>query len=224
MTAVKRGEASIAALIENVLRKRTESAGNKDLRRIIDELGVRIGAAKQQAVRELAIDGQLSGVIDRIPAISSHKDGAEIGIEADYVAVGIELAGAGIEILIDEETFAACSNICERQDEIAGEFALNVEVPLMGKRIAQVAGNRANGTRGAGGGREGGQNGGGIGNTAATGGIDCILNRIGRTGRGVIENIGEELVVKDAVTGANDGFVVSEKARPEVRCVGQADP
>jgi len=57
MTAVKRGEASIAALIENVLRKRTESAGNKDLRRVIDELGIGIGAAKQQAVRELAIDG-----------------------------------------------------------------------------------------------------------------------------------------------------------------------
>src|SRR5260370_36152286 len=93
----------------------------------------------------------------------------------------------------------------------------------MGKRIAQVAGNRANGTRGARGGREGGQNGGGIGNTAATAGIDCILNRIGRTGRGVIENIGEELVVKDPVTGANDGFVVPEKARPEVRRISQAD-
>src|SRR5258708_24549137 len=122
------------------------------------------------------MDGEYAGVRDRTPAISSHKDGAKIGIDADYVAVGVELAGAGVESLIEEETFAACSNICERQDEIAGEFALNVEVPLMGKGIAQVAGNRANGTRGAGGGREGGQNSGCIGNTAATGGIDGILN------------------------------------------------
>src|SRR5258708_20739354 len=86
---------------------------------------------------------QLTGLRKGIAAISSHQDGAEIGVEADYVAVGVELTGAGVEILIDEETFAARSNICKRQDEIAGDFPLKSEVPLTGQLIWQVTRTRA---------------------------------------------------------------------------------
>ena len=111
MTAIIRGEASISPLVENVLRKRTESAGDKDLGRIVDELGVRVGSAKQQAMRELAIERQLSGVIDRIPAISSHKNWAEIRIHTDEVAVRVKLTGSGVVVLIDKEALATSSNI-----------------------------------------------------------------------------------------------------------------
>src|SRR6266436_9409048 len=210
MAAVKRGEASISPLVENVLRKRTESAGDKDLGRIVDELRVSVGSAKQQTMREFAIERQLPGVIDRVPAIGSHKNWAEIRIHTDDVAIRVKLAVAGVEVLIDEEPLTPGSNIRSSQDEITGEFTLNVQIPLMCKRIAQITGNRADGTRRTRRRREAGQNSRGIGNTTAVPGIDCILNCVRRTGSGVIENIREELVVKDAVAGANHGFVVSE--------------
>src|SRR5882757_688817 len=224
MTAVIRGEAAISPLVENVLRKRTESAGDKHLGRIVDELGVRVRPTKQQAMRELAIERQLSGVIDRVPAIGSHKNWAEIRIHTDELAVRVKLAGAGVEVLIDEEPLAAGSNIRSSENEITREFALNVQVPLMRQRIAQIAGNRADGTRRTSRRREAGQNTGSIGDTATAPGIDCILHCVRRTGSGVIENIGEELVVKDSVASTDDGFVVSKKATPEVRCIGQAHP
>ncbi len=164
----------------------------------------------------------MSGVIDRVPAIGSHKNWAEIRIHTDEVAVRVKLAGARVEVLIDEEPLASGSNIRSSQDEITGEFTLNVQIPLMCKRIAQITGNRADGTRRTRRRREAGQNSGGIGNTTAVPGIDCILNCVRRTGSGVIENIREELVVKDAVAGANHGFVVSEKAAPEAGCIGEA--
>src|SRR5467141_3605252 len=146
MTAVISREASISPLVENVLCKRTESARDKDFGRIVDELGVRVGSAKQQAMRELAIERQLSGVIDRVPAIGSHKNWAEIRIHTYEVAVRVKLTGARVEVLIDEEPLASGSNIRSSQDEITGEFTLNVQIPLMCKRIPQIAGNRADGT------------------------------------------------------------------------------
>src|SRR6266403_4156519 len=126
MTAVIRGEAAISPLVENVLRKRTESAGDKHLGRIVDELGVRVRPTKQQAMRELAIERQLSGVIDRVPAMGSHKNWAEIRIHTDKVAVRIKLTGSGVVVLIDEKTLAPSSNIRGSENEITGELSLNV--------------------------------------------------------------------------------------------------
>src|SRR6267154_1546091 len=94
----------------------------------------------------------------------------------------------------------------------------------MRQRIAQIAGNRANGTRRTRRRRAAGQNSGGTRNAAAAPAIDGILNSVRRTGRCVIENIRKQLVVKDAVTGANHGFVVSEKAAQEAGCIGEAYP
>ncbi len=175
-------------------------------------------------MRELAIERQLSGVIDRVPAIGSHKNWAEIRIHTDKVAVRIKLTGSGVVVLIDEKTLAPSSNIRGSENEITGEFTLNVQIPLMRKRIAQIAGNRADGTRRTRRRREACQNSGGIGYAAANPGVDGVLNCVRRTGSGVIENICEELVVKDAVASANHGFVVSEKAAPEVRGIGEAYP
>src|ERR1700741_3919304 len=92
----------------------------------------------------------------------------------------------------------------------------------MGKWISQIAGNRANRTRRTRHRREAGQNSGSIGNTTTAPGIDGVLNSVWRASSGVIENICEELVVKDPVTRADDGLVVPKKTAPEMRCIGQA--
>jgi len=80
----------------------------------------------------------------------------------------------------------------------------------MRKRIAQIAGNRADGTRRLGTEEKPAK-------TAeawqhhAVPGIDCILNCIRRTGSCVIKNIRKELVVKDAVASANHGLSCPKK-------------
>jgi len=80
-------------------------------------------------------------VIDRIRvAISFAQDGPTIGIDA----ITFPLASnwpVPVEILIGRRTFAALFQHCERQDEIAGEFALNVEVPLICQGDCASAGN-----------------------------------------------------------------------------------
>src|SRR5258707_3407350 len=115
---------------------------------MVDELRVSVGSAKQKAMRELAIDRQLPGVIYRVTAIGSHKNWAEIRIHTDKVAVRIKLTGSGVVVLIDEKTLAPSSNIRGSENEITGELSLNVQIPLMRKRIASIASNRADGTSG----------------------------------------------------------------------------
>ena len=96
-------------------------------------------------MRELAIHAELPGVIDGVPSIVANNYRAKVGIEARD-AVWTEVAGAiaGVELLVDEEMLAAGAYVRGGEDKSTGKLPLNIDVPLMGQRIAQIAGDGFN--------------------------------------------------------------------------------
>src|SRR5258708_20330479 len=125
--------------------KGTASGTGEDLGTIVDELGVGVGGTQEQAVRELAVHAELPGVIDGVASVVANNHRAKVGIET-CDAVRTEVAGtiAGVELLVDEEMLAAGAHVCGREDESTGKLALNIDVPLMGHRIVQIAGDGFN--------------------------------------------------------------------------------
>src|SRR5258708_32715137 len=118
----------------------------EDLGTSVDELGVGVGGTQEQAVRELAVHAELPGVIDGVASVVANNHRAKVGIET-CDAVRTEVAGtiAGVELLVDEEMLAADAHVGGRGDESTRKRALDIDVPLMGQRIAQIAGDGFNG-------------------------------------------------------------------------------
>src|SRR5690349_634626 len=116
MTPVECRETPVGTLLGNNFREGAVSRGSKYLRTIVNQLGIRISCAQQQAMRELAVQGELSRMINGVAAVGANDNIAEIRIHADQVVVGIELIDAGVQGSVDEQMFSARAHISGRED------------------------------------------------------------------------------------------------------------
>lgn len=134
------GQTAIRRLAVNDLGERTAARCLEHFGSVIDQLRIRVRPAQEQAMRELAIQGELPGVIDRIAAVVSNDNRAKVVVQPRNAAGSrISTAIPWIKFLTGEQVLPTRADISRRKDKSTRQLSLDVQVPLVSQRIAQVA-------------------------------------------------------------------------------------
>src|ERR1700685_3187583 len=150
MAPIERGIAPIGLLGCEVLGEGTSvtSCFGENLRDIIRQMRVGVGSAQQEVPMEGALEFEFGAVVPRGSRVIPNNDFIEIRVLADVVARRIETDGA-IVILVSVELFAFCADVGYGKIQPSRQFALDVEVPLLGVGIDNPIGHRVNNGGGA---------------------------------------------------------------------------
>ena len=161
-------------------------------------------------------------MIDGVSTIRADQHGAAIRNET-----GIQAADGfqhtGIPLLVIEEMLSAGSDIGDFHLHGSREFALHVEVPLMGSGILEVTVNTPNRVGRIGFGSDGCNRIQGVLQSTVSAADDGSASGIRECAGGVVADVGEEGVVVHAPAATNHGLVLTHHTLPETRSVGEAE-
>src|ERR1700735_5436347 len=227
MTTIVGGSAPVGKLVGKHRRERAQAArsGSEYFRSVIKKLREGIGAAYREICVETPFDLKLCGVVPRVSTVGPNEDFTEVRILKYNVEI-LVVANARIEILVDEQSFSPGTHIRCRDNQLARQFPLNVQVPLLGHGVLQVALHGLNCAKRVRGGRDGCQRCHGVPLVARCRALaeNIGAGRIRRRCGGIIHDVGEQTIVENAVSTSDHSCVMTEKPFSPVRRIGKAQP